>query len=448
MKHSSIKTRITLWYSIFIILIVVLMLGAMLLSQRSMSADYYNDILLAAADEAASVICLDESGEIQLETQTDSGVRITVLDENANLIIGKRSFTASLKEEVLRIRGDVEYGSWYLLDKPVRLEDGRTVWLRLYISSNLSDRANFSILTMLLIAIPLLLVVVIIGGYRLTRHAFHPLDEISRTAASISDSSDLKQRISLEGQTDEVGQLASTFDGMFARLERSLDNEKRFISDASHELRTPLSVICAQSEYALMPERTLEEKDASLRIIQERGRRTSDMLGQMLLLSRMDYQKMPLNLENTNLSDLIESIALEMQGRADEKNISIHCSIQNRVTLRCDEILMLRMATNLIQNAIQYGREGGKVHIHLSKTENTIVFSVEDDGIGIQESDQANIWNRFYQADKAKSAAGSGLGLPIVKWIVEAHGGTIFLASQPGRGSRFTARFPGAVAHL
>lgn len=442
MKHASIKARITLWYSIFIILIVSLMLGAMLISQRSLSTDYYNDILLAAADEATATILLVENGEIQLETQTDSGVRITVLDENGQLLIGKRHFTASLKEEVLRIRGDAEHGSWYLLDKPITLEDGRTVWLRLYTSASLSDRANSSILTMLLIALPLLLIVVILGGYRLTRHAFLPLDEISRTTASISDSSDLKQRISLEGQTDEVGRLANTFDGMFARLERSLDNEKRFISDASHELRTPLSVICAQSEYALMPERTIEEKDAALRVIQERGRKTSDMLGQMLLLSRMDYQKMPLNLENTNLSDLVESISLEMQTQADERSISIHCCIQDHIMLQCDEILMLRMATNLIQNAIQYGREGGLVNVRLSKTGNTVIFSVEDNGTGISEADQPKIWNRFYQADKAKCSTGSGLGLPIVKWIVEAHGGTISLSSQPDKGSLFTACFP------
>lgn len=444
MKQTSIKIRITLWYSIFIALIVMLMLGSMLFSQRNLSSDYYNDILLAASNEAAESIHLDDHGEIQLETQTDSGVRITVLDENGQLIIGKRNFTTTLKlkEEVLRIRGDAEYGSWYLLDKPVTLEDGRTVWLRLYTSADLTDHTNASILILLLITLPLLLVVVIIGGYRMTRHAFYPLDEISHTAANISDSNDLKQRISLENQTDEVGQLANVFDGMFARLERSLDNEKRFISDASHELRTPLSVICAQSEYALMPERTIKEKDAALRIIQERGKKASDMLAQMLLLSRMDYQKKPLNLEKTNLSDLIESIALEMQAQADEKEISIHCNIANHIVMLCDEILMLRMSTNLIQNAIQYGRNGGKIHIQLYRENDNIVFTVEDDGIGISESDPEKIWNRFYQADKSKNTSGSGLGLPIVKWIVEAHKGTISLFSCPNKGSRFTIHFP------
>lgn len=441
MKHTSIKTRITLWYSVFIVLIVIIMLSALLISQHRFSVDYYSDMLFNAMDEAVNSIHL-ENGNIIVDTQTDSGVRITVLDNNGTLLIGKRHFNAALKEEFLRIRGNANAGSWYLLDKPVTLEDGRNVWLRLYISTDLIGRTTQSLYLVLIVMVPLLLATVIFGGYRMTRHAFQPLDDISRTAASISDSRDLKQRIGMTEQTDEVGRLADTFDGMFARLERSLENEKRFISDASHELRTPLSVICAQSEYALTPGRTTEEKDAALRIIQDRGRTTSDMLSQLLMLSRMDYQKMPLNLENTNLSDLFESVALEMQTQASEKNISIHCEISERIIMRCDEILMLRMATNLVQNAIQYGREGGTVRIRLTKENHSILFVVEDDGLGISEEDQANIWNRFFQADKSKSTAGSGLGLPIVKWIAEAHGGTIAVGSQINKGSRFTLRFP------
>lgn len=441
MKHTSIKTRITLWYAIFILLIIGLMLFALMINQHYQSTDYYNDMLFAAMDDAVHSIYL-ENGEIRVESPMDSGVHVTVLDEGGNLLLGKRKFSATLKEEILRIRGNAQTGSWYLLDKPVTLEDNRTIWLRLYISASLTERTNASIFLMLLVAIPILLLVVLVGGYRMTQYAFHPLDAITQTAANISDSSDLKQRISLVGQTDEVGRLANTFDSMFARLERSLENEKHFISDASHELRTPLSLICAQSEFALMPKRTTEEKDAALRIIQECGQRTSDMLGQMLLLSRMDYQKVPLNLEKANLSDLIESIAQEMQVQADERNISISCDIAKRILFNCDEILILRMVTNLIQNAIQYGRNGGNIHIQLDRKESGIFFIVEDNGIGISEANQEKIWNRFFQVDKTKKTAGSGLGLPIIKWIVEAHGGTISISSQLGKGSRFTIHFP------
>lgn len=443
MKRASIKLRITLWYAVFITLIVALMLTALLLSQRRLSHDYYYEKLTAAADEAAQSIHV-ENGEIRLETQTDSGVRITVLSEDGELLMGKRKFTAKLKNEALRLREGAADANWYLLDRPITLEDGRSVWLRCYISTALTERTNRTVRTILFIMLPLLLVIVIFGGYRMTRFAFQPIDEISRTVASISDSSDLQQRIRLDGQTDEVGRLASTFDGMFERLERSLENEKRFISDASHELRTPLSVICAQSEYALMPGRSLEEKDAALRVIHERGVRTSEMLSQMLMLSRMDYRKQPLHMENINLSELIESLAQEMQFQAEAREIRIQCEIAPAVQLVCDELLMVRMVTNLIQNAIQYGRPGGHVRVGLRDTGSEVLLSVSDDGVGIPPEEQKKIWNRFYQSSKAESR-GSGLGLPIVKWIVAAHGGTIGVESAPGRGSRFTARFPHAA---
>ncbi len=447
MKQASIKTRITLWYAAFILLIVGVLLFALLVSQRALSKDYYYEKLNAAIEAAATEIQLVD-GQIRIETETDSGARVTVLDENGELLVGKRKFTPRLKEEVLRVRERNMDENWYILDKSLRLEDGRTVWLRAYISSNLTDRVNRLIQVALLVMVPLLLAVVLVGGYLMTKLAFRPLDEITHTAESISDSSDLKQRIHLEGQTDEVGRLAQTFDGMFDRLDRSMESEKRFISDASHELRTPLSVICAQSEYALMPHRSLEEKDAALQIILERGKRSSEMLSQMLMLSRMDCDQLPLNLERVSLSDLIQSLAQEMQLKAAEAGIDVICEIPAPVDLVCDEILMMRMLMNLIQNAIQYGRPGGHVWIGLTQRADGVTLTVRDDGEGIPEADQDKVWRRFYQANKPEnSSGGSGLGLPIVQRIVQAHRGSITLKSAPGQGSCFTIALPDRDNH-
>ncbi len=441
MHNPSIKRRITLWYAVFIFLIVALMLMALLLSQRLFSQDYYYNILRTAADEAEQSIEVVD-GKILLETQNDSGVYCTVLDGDGNLLVGKRSFAIKLKQGELRMRSSNHQANWYLLDKPISLADGRNVWLRCYVSSELTERMSGKLLMILAIMLPLLLAAAVLGGYRMTHYAMRPIDEIACTAANISDSNDLKQRILLKNRScNEVERLASTFNDMFARLERSLENEKRFISDASHELRTPLSVICGQSEYALMPGRTLEEKDAALTTIYERGVRAAEMLSQMLMLSRMDYRKQPLNLEHTDLSVLFESLVQELEPQAQERNIEIRSEITPHVEMLCDELLMLRMATNLIQNAIQYGYEGGYVQVGLKRESEEILFWVEDDGCGIAQEEQSKIWNRFYQADKSESS-GSGLGLPIVKWIVEAHKGRIELFSHPGNGSRFVLHFP------
>ncbi|MBQ8507879.1 MAG: HAMP domain-containing histidine kinase [Clostridia bacterium] len=438
MKPVTIKTRISIWYAGFTLLIVGVLLACMLISQHVLSKDYYLDRLMDAIDAAAEEIHLD-GGQIRLSTESDSGVRITVLDEDENLLIGSRSFTVALQEEVLRVRGTGEDANYYLLDKPVTLEDGRNVWLRAYISSSLTERINHSIRIILLVALPILLAALIVGGYFMTRRAFRPIDELARTAESISDSSDLQQRIHIEGQADEVGQLAQTFDGMFDRLNRSLENEKRFISDASHELRTPLSVICAQSEYALKPGRSMEEKDAALRVIFERGKRSSEMLGQMLLLSRMDYQRLILNLEEIDLAELVYNLAQEFEIQAAEKNIRIECAAEGPVFLNCDEMLIMRMLMNLIQNAILYGREGGFIRIGAAEKDGEIRLWVQDNGAGIPEAEQPKIWRRFYRVKREESRAnGTGLGLSIVKWIAEAHGGALYLDSRVGKGSTFT----------
>lgn len=433
-----------MWYAAFLILIVALMAGLLQLTQHLLSRDFYRNRLDMALEEACQIISL-ENGEISVETQTDTGVHITVLDETGALILGKRAFNVLPADGKMRLseNGSPNYAARYLLDKHIQLSDGRNVWLRAYISADYSKHIRKAVMGLMMIMIPLLLFIVIGGGYRMTRYAFRPIEDITRTVDNISNSIDLKQRTRIDGQTDEVGRLALTFDGMLERLERSMDSEKRFISDASHELRTPLSVICSQSEFALMPERTLEEKDAALQVILERGKRASDMLAQMLMLSRMDYDKLPISMERINLSELIESLAIEMQAGAGEKQISIICRVQKQIYVQCDELLIMRMLSNLVQNAIQYGQQGGHVWVDMLKRNNEIEISVRDDGIGISPEEQENIWLRFYQTDKSRmQGEGSGLGLPIVRWIVKAHGGRIALKSHLDEGSCFTVYIP------
>ena len=441
MKQTTIKTRISLWYAGFTLLIVAVLLVGMLLSQHLLSKDYYLDRLENAILAAEEGIYL-ENGEVRLEAETESGVGINVLDEAGEMILGKRSFVVALKEGVLRVRGSGEDANWYLLDKQVTLEDGRKLWLRAYISSSLTERINRSISLTLLFSMPALLTALIVGGYFMTRRAFKPIDELARAAESISDSSDLRQRIRIEGQADEVGQLAQTFDGMFERLDRSLENEKRFISDASHELRTPLSVICAQSEYALKPGRSVEEKDAALRVIFERGKRSSDMVGQMLLLSRMDSRRVPLNREEIDLSELVSNLVQEFEAQAVERGASIECRTGGELYFNCDEMLIMRMLMNLIENALHYGRPGGHVCVGAAEQNGEIRLWVEDDGVGIPEEEQPMIWRRFYRVKREENkAAGTGLGLSIVKWIAETHGGRLELRSRPGEGSCFFVIF-------
>lgn len=167
------------------------------------------------------------------------------------------------------------------------------------------------------------------------------------------------------------------------------------------------------------------------------------MISQLLLLSRADQGRQQLQMEKLNLSELTEMVCEEQALLAEEKFISITTQIEPDLYAFADETFYIRMLSNLLSNAIYYGKEKGHILVSLIRQNGFITGSVEDDGIGISQDDLPHIWERFYRADASRSASGhSGLGLSMVKWIVEAHGGTITAESTLGKGSIFTFLIP------
>ena len=442
MWRRSIRSRLTLWYSVFTALLFVLLVAAMLLWQALSSRDFYQKRLESAINVAAESLTVSDDG-IRFEPEFSiDGLHASVLNADGELLLGRADFGIAPRESRLRTSEQRDGGTWYLQDHAVEI-DGEQYWVRCSTSSTAANYVERALLLALLTSVPVLLLIIVFGGSFITRRALQPLAEITFTAENISDSGDLKQRIQIEGQTNEIGRLAQAFNSMFERLQRSMDREKRFISDASHELRTPLSVISAQSEFALASGRTREEKDAALEVIHARSELAGQMLSQMLLLSRMDSQRVPLRMEQLALSDLLESVAEELRIQAEERNIEVICHAEPDICVNGDELLLIRMLTNLIQNAIQYGRDSGHIWLDLSRANGRAVLRVRDDGIGIPDAEQEKIWQRFYQVNKmSESGRGSGLGLPIVRWIAQAHGGTIALESEPDRGSTFVLELP------
>jgi len=231
--------------------------------------------------------------------------------------------------------------------------------------------------------------------------------------------------------------LAKSFNTMFAKLERSFENEKRFTSDASHELRTPAAVITAEAEYAL--ENPAAAND-SLHIILKESNKLSQLISALLLLARADAGRQKLHLEKVDLSGLFHIVADELLPRAEEKNIRIERHIEEDLVLEADETLMMRFLMNLLDNAVKYGKENGLVQCALYRENDTICGYVKDDGDGIAEEALEKIFERFYRSDQARHTDGHGLGLPIAAWIAEIHGGSIHAENDKGAVFRF--RFP------
>lgn len=440
--NRSISLRLTLWYSAFVAILLAAVFSAMLLSQQLSSRDYFQKRLSATALEAEGALALDASGALTLPDDLSDDVRVAVLDENGALLLGKNYFNYRPTRDRMWTKSRMKGGIWYIMDFPIE-RDGAKYWIRCYMSSASVSNTMRSLLTALIACVPLLVVMTLVGGILIAKRALRPLTQIAAIAESVSDSGDLDKRIQLDDPTTEISRLSNAFNRMFERLARSMEREKRFISDASHELRTPVSVVRAQSEFALAPDRSAEEKDAALRIIHERSERAGQMLNQMLMLSRMDAHRLPLRRERLDLSELTGGLCDELRDAAAARGMTLECSLIPDVYISGDELLLMRMLTNLVQNAIHYGNPGGHILVTLTAEAGRARLSVRDDGPGIPKADQARIWDRFYQADKsAPGRQGTGLGLPIVLWIVEAHGGSIHLESEPGQGSTFTVELP------
>ena len=234
-----------------------------------------------------------------------------------------------------------------------------------------------------------------------------------------------------------MGRLAGAFNGMLARLEDSFQREKQFTSDASHELRTPVSVIMAYAENlaAHTPDReTVEQASAIL----TESRRMHSIIAQLLALTRGYEGKYQLSLEEITLAEMVSDVLAELTEEAAAGGITLIEQVPPRIQLSADQSLMTQLLLNLVENGIKYGKTGGTVAVSALEQDGHILLTIQDDGIGIGEKDLPHIFDRFYRADQARDRSGSGLGLSIVKWIVELHGWTIQAASEPGRGTRFT----------
>ena len=225
-----------------------------------------------------------------------------------------------------------------------------------------------------------------------------------------------------------------------------VNEQQRFIADASHELRTPLAVLRGETEVALGKTRTVEEYQESLTLIQEEAERLSRIVEDLFILARQPIQSpTALIKEPVSLTEVVKDCARAAQVLATRKGVRLKLENDSTpIALNADEELIKRMILNLLDNAVKYTPEGGEISLALEKHNGSAEIVVRDTGIGLSQTDQQRVFDRFYRVDKARSRAlgGAGLGLSIVRSIVEAHGGNITIDSTPRHGSSFTVSLP------
>jgi heavy metal sensor kinase len=298
---------------------------------------------------------------------------------------------------------------------------------------------------MLLFAAPLLLLAASAGGYWISSRALAPVDEISRAAQRISIEN-LTERLQVPQTGDQLQRLSETLNAMLSRLEASVRRITQFTADASHELRAPVSLIRTTAEVAVQKRnRPTHEYLEALDDILEESERTSQVVDSLMLLARADSVKETLECVPVDARAVVSGAA--EQGERLARNQGVEFSVNlpaNPIPIHADPDALRRALLILLDNAAKYTPRGGSVQVALAATDGFAVASVSDTGIGIGPQDQAHIFDRFWRADKARSReqGGAGLGLSIAKWIVDMHGGTISVESEPGKGSVFEIRVP------
>ena len=457
MKRLSLKIKLTLLYTFFMVLATCAVLAILLsLSNREILAGAQSRLERRVQDSADDVTL--EDGGLRVDSDFYSvakDVYLSLYTEDMYFLYGRVPYGFDVQPEIAdgRTRRIAEGNTdWYVYDMSFRLAEDYTVYLR-GITSVTDAEASFGVtIRFAVILFPLMALVTAVIGYRFTRRTLLPVKQITRTVQKIRADADLSRRIGLkapEGRErrnrDEIYGLASTFDDMLEELEEVFQREKQFTSDVSHELRTPISVILAQCAECLEDEGLTARQREQLLLIERKAKDMAGMISQLLFLSRADQGRQPLQRETVNVSELTLMTAEEQQLLADAegRGVRISCDAGSDITACVDETLFIRLLVNLISNAVSYSRPNGKVTVSLSCADGEIKGTVRDNGIGISEEDLPHIWERFYRADASRQAGGhSGLGLSMVKWIAEAHGGSVEAESRLGEGSTFTFHMP------
>lgn len=374
MKKLSVRLRITLLYTFFMIVLT----AASLFLLFSLSS---REVLTSAGAELEEEVhesveeLTIQNGEVRVDSDfysLEKGVYLALYDEQGYFLYGRVPYGVDVQPEFedgnLRKLNDRQK-KWFVYDQFFKVDGENSVYVRGVTSITDVEEKFYVTMRIALLSLPLMLVVTVLAGFYFTGRTLLPVKQMTGAVKKIREEENLSGRIGLEGhgRKDEIYVLAETFDEMLAQVER------------------------------------------------------------------------------LNLSELTEMAVEEQKLLAEEKGLcrTFELQIAPEVYARADESYYIRLLVNLLENAVYYGKENGMVKVTLAKNGKMIEGIVEDNGIGISEEDLVHIRERFYRADSARSTdSHSGLGLSMVKWIVEAHGGTIRAESRLGEGTRFIFEIP------
>jgi len=463
-RIRSIRTRITLWYTGFLAMTFLILGGiacvvvVYTIYEETDSALKSVAVALAEKSRSESRFSIPpEAGDALRRFFGPAPMEpyFEWLDPRGNIGEGARDsqgipFTPEAWQNALNHIATYETLSVDREPYPVRVltwpvvDSGRVASvIRVGMSRMNLYKSTYRFLLVMAVLFPFAVLLAGGGGWLLAYRALKPVDRMTDTARRI-DAGRLHERIEPTGARDELDRLAGTLNGMLGRIESAFTEMRQFTADASHELQTPLTILRGEIEVALRSRRTEEEYTDILKSALEEVERISVLVEGLLLLARSDAGVLRADLATVDLNLVAEEVLDRAGPLARRKSVSLKLGELEPLSVSGDFALLRRLLLNLVDNGIKYTPSGGVVKVSISRSGNFAVLSVQDSGPGLPAEEREKVFQRFYRSPEARASGqgGSGLGLSIVKSIVDAHHGQVELLSPPGGGSVFKVSLP------
>ena len=387
------------------------------------------------------------------ETAFLAGGRILVIDQNYRIQKDTFSFQQDsyiISENIMSVmNGDKEMQSWIRnsyaeVILPIKDEDGTILGVIVSTATAKPIEQRYdTIVRNTLILDGIVLAGVILAALLISKLSVRGLRDMNRRISYISEGN-LEVKLPEKGFR-ETCYLAKNYNGVIAKLADIDTTRQEFVSDVSHELKTPITSMKVLAESLLQNEGATTEdyREFMTDIVDEIDRETK-IINDLLALVKTDRQNVVMNFAETNINDLIDVIMRRVAPLAQARNIELTYESYKQVTADVDEVKLSLVISNLVENAVKYNVDNGWVRITLNSDHKFFYIKVADSGVGIPEDAKDKVFERFYRVgkDRSRDTGGTGLGLAIARAAINAHGGTIRLYSESGKGTTFTVRIP------
>ena len=445
-------------------LIIIVILSIALSINSVFNKKFEQDIIRNNENEISNIIDSIRSkyvnGEWELssiqqigEDAISNGIFVDLYDKDSNLVWGAMTYNKNMCHMVM---GSIENNMNYMINKnksnyteklfEIKNLDNEIIgnikigsYGLLYYMDNDVDFLKEINKVITSIGIVMVLITIFIA-ILISNNISKPVEVVSNMANLIGDG-DYDNKIDYDSNIVEIDVLIKSINNLSAKLEEQENLRKRLTTDISHELRTPLTSI--QTHLEAMIDGIWEPDTERLNSVNEEVIRLTNLVNQLQNLAKFDSEKSKLNLAKVNVKNLIMNVVYNNQGKALEKNINIECDLES-IDSYLDKDKISQVIVNLLSNAIRYTNNGGKIFISSYKENNNLKIQFKDNGIGIPKENIKYIFERFYRVDesRSKNTGGIGVGLTIVKSIIDLHQGTIEVRSELNKGSEFIVILP------